>query len=73
MREYQNAGVMECGRNGGLECWSMGVLEGKARNYEPSHHSPYMDLPPVHTGGYVAAPVKAWLLRDHVKTMSGTL
>jgi hypothetical protein len=30
-------------------------------------------LPPVYTGGYVAAPVKAWLFQDHVQSISGML
>ena len=32
-----------------------------------------MNLPPVNTGGYVAAPVKEWLFPDHVQSISGTL
>jgi hypothetical protein len=32
-----------------------------------------MDMPPVITGGYVAAPDKAWFFPAHVQSISRTL
>ena len=32
-----------------------------------------MIRPPLISGGYVAAPDKAWLFQDHVQIISGTL